>query len=371
MLSDLVEKRDEKIKVSIITVTYNVEKTIEQTINSVLNQTYNNIEYIIVDGMSTDGTWEKICMYKDKISVLIHEKDNGLYDAMNKGISQATGDIIGIVNGDDWYEPNAVQTIVQNIENNIDIYYARMNIIDNDGNVLMVSLPDQIDDIWYRMIPHPTVFVRKSVYEKYGAFDLNYSIVADYEMIFRFYLLGVKFRYIDRVITNFRQGGLTTKRQLACAQEVKKVSMKYLDRSPDAKREEYLQLIKNNYNRIKLLSAYQQDNTKFKEMLCRIFNNNLENVCIFGAGIWGKRCVEKLKQCNVTGRCYFDNNADRQGLIIDGLEVLSPSCLKEMECNIIIAVINGYREIEKQLSVIHNDKLKWIRMFDLYDEENP
>ena len=322
MLSDLVEKRDGKIKVSII--------------NSVLNQTYNNIEYIIVDGMSTDGTWQKICMYKDKISVLIHEKDNGLYDAMNKGISQATGDIIGIVNGDDWYEPNAVQTIVQNIENNIDIYYARMNIIDNDGNVLMVSLPDQIDDIWYRMIPHPTVFVRKSVYEKYGAFDLNYSIVADYEMIFRFYLLGVKFRYIDRVITNFRQGGLTTKRQLACAQEVKKVSMKYLDRSPDAKREEYLQLIKNNYNCTKLLLAYQQDNTKFKEMLCRIFNNT-----------------------------------DRQGLIIDGLEVLSPSCLKEMECNIIIAVTNGYREIEKQLSVIHNDKLKWIRMFDLYDEENP
>ena len=102
-------------------------------------------------------------------------------------------------------------------------------------------------DVYKRQIPHPTVFVRKSVYEKYGAFDLNYSIVADYEMIFRFYLLGVKFRYIDRVITNFRQGGLTTKRQLACAQEVKKVSMKYLDRSPDAKREEYLQLIKNNY----------------------------------------------------------------------------------------------------------------------------
>ena len=93
-----------EMKVSIITVTYNVIETIEQTINSVLNQSYENIEYIIVDGMSTDGTWEKICQYKNRINSLVHEQDRGLYDALNKGILLATGEIVGIINGDDAIE---------------------------------------------------------------------------------------------------------------------------------------------------------------------------------------------------------------------------------------------------------------------------
>lgn len=355
-----------KVKVSIITVTFNVVNTIEQTINSVLNQTYDNIEYIVVDGMSTDGTWEKICQYKDRISVLVHEKDKGLYDAMNKGIARATGDIIGIVNGDDWYEIDAVETVVNNFSDNIDVIYARMNTIGNNGNVSQVSGYDDINDIWYKMIHHSTVFVKTSVYDKYGTFNLDYPIVADYEMIFRFYLAGVRFKYIDKVITNFRRGGLTTKRQFACAKEVKKISMRYLDRCPE--KDKYLHLIDDSYNRVKLVATYKQDNESFQRMLDLLFAPKVEGVCIFGAGTWGKRCAEKIKECGILCDYFIDNDLNKAGSIIDGVEVISSERLENMECNIIIALADGYVEICNQLNAMGNPKLHWIRMFDLYDE---
>lgn len=351
------------MKVSIITVTYNVVNTIEQTINSVLNQNYDNFEYIIVDGFSTDGTWEKICKYSDKISVLLHEKDEGLYDAMNKGIALATGDIIGIVNGDDWYERDALVTIINNFQDDTDILYARMNIIGHDGAVQMISPPDKIDDIWYRMIPHPTVFVRKCIYDKYGTYDLKYPIVADYEMILRFYVAGVKFKNIDKVVTNFRLGGLTTKRQLACAEEVKKVSMLYIDKCPE--KDKYLQLINNRYHRV---AGYGQNNKKFVERLDSLFACKVNRVCIFGAGNWGKKCAEKLKQCNIVCNYFIDNDPNKHGTVIDNIEVISPEWLKEMECNIIIALADGDDKICEQLNKMRNPQLHWVRLVDLYDE---
>ncbi len=105
--------------VSIITVVYNGAKTLEQTILSVLNQTYKNIEYIIIDGESTDGTLDIIEMYRDKISTCISEPDEGLYDAMNKGVSIANGELIGIINSDDWFEKNAVELVVSSYVNNL------------------------------------------------------------------------------------------------------------------------------------------------------------------------------------------------------------------------------------------------------------
>lgn len=354
------------MKVSIITVTYNAADTIEQTLNSVLAQSYGNVEYIVVDGMSTDGTWEKICKYKDRISVLIHEEDAGLYDAMNKGITRATGDIIGIVNGDDWYEKDALVNVVSNFQEDTDILYARMNIIGYDGKVQRISLPDKIDDIWYRMIPHPTVFVRKSIYDKYGAFDLKYHIAADYEMIFRFYLSGARFRYIDKVITNFRRGGLTTKRQLDCAKEVREISLLHIDECPE--KDKYRSLIGNAYNRVKLAASYEQSSKNFKKMLNLLFGHKSDILCVFGAGGWGKKCAEKLKQCNLFCNYFVDNNSDKWGNLIDNIKVLSPEQLKKMECNIIIALADGYDEIEQQLAKMENPKLHWIRMFDLYEE---
>lgn len=126
------------IKVSIITVVYNGVKNIEQTIKSVLHQTYSNIEYIVIDGGSTDGSLDIIKKYSDSISYWVSEADKGIYDAMNKGISKATGDLIGIINSDDWYEPDAIMNMVTAYEENT-VLYGIIRTICNENEVSLYA----------------------------------------------------------------------------------------------------------------------------------------------------------------------------------------------------------------------------------------
>ena len=207
------------MKVSIITVCYNSEATIRDTIESVLAQTYSNIEYIIIDGASSDSTLSIINEYDNKISKLISEKDKGIYDAMNKGVKIATGEIIGILNSDDFYENNKViSTVVKNFASNpiSDIAF---------GNIVFVN-PNQLDRIvrnynakhfeswklrfgW--MPPHPATFIRKRAYDTVGLYSLHYKISADYEMFVRLLLLNkLTFTYIDQVLVRMRAGGAST-----------------------------------------------------------------------------------------------------------------------------------------------------------------
>lgn len=203
------------MKVSIITITYNSELTLVDTINSVLNQTYQDIEYIIVDGKSTDKTLSIIDSYKEKISKFISEKDKGLYDALNKGISMATGDIIGIIHSDDFYTSNnVIENIVNTFKvNQADAVYADLYYVDKDDT-------NNIHRKWksgnYKhgmflngwMPPHPTFFVKKSVYEKYGSFNLKLVSAADYELMLRFiHKHQIKLAYLPEFIIKMRVGG--------------------------------------------------------------------------------------------------------------------------------------------------------------------
>lgn len=198
--------------ISIITVVFNGEKYIEDTIKSVINQTYKNIEYIIIDGGSTDGTLDIIKKYESKIAFWLSEPDNGIYDAMNKGLRKAKGYYAGLINSDDFYEPDAVQVIVNEIYNmpDVDILFGNINIINpylNEKKLQTYKKGQKLEksfSIW-----HPSVFVRKSVYETYGYFDLSYSLAADYELLLRFYKNKCKFRYINKTISNFREGGVS------------------------------------------------------------------------------------------------------------------------------------------------------------------
>lgn len=206
------------IKVSIITVCYNSSKTIRETIQSVLGQDYPNIEYIVIDGLSTDGTQEIVLSYNYKISRFISEKDRGLYDAMNKGIGLATGEIIGIINSDDVYAKSDVISRVisafKKYEVDVvygDLYYFKTGFQDNPlrhyrGGVFSLKRVS-----YGLMPPHPTFFIRKSVYEKHGKFDTQYSLSADFDLILRF--LGihrVSFKYIPEVLVKMRIGGKST-----------------------------------------------------------------------------------------------------------------------------------------------------------------
>ena len=201
--------------ISIITATYNNQKTVEQAIKSVLNQTYPNIEYIIIDGQSTDGTLDIIEKYKNKINTVISEADEGMYDALNKGIELATGELIGFVHADDFYNDQKIIEKVAEIfkKKNIDSIYG-------DLDYVSAVNPDKVIRHWKAgkfsvkklkkgwMPPHPTFFVKKEVYNKLGRFNLNYKIAADYDLILRF--LGkhkISTSYLPEVLVKMRWGG--------------------------------------------------------------------------------------------------------------------------------------------------------------------
>ena len=202
-------------KVSIITVTYNSAQTLEHTIRSVLSQTYPNIEYIIVDGKSGDGTLDIIDRYRNKISTFISEKDKGLYYALNKGIELATGDIIGIIHADDFYIHNDVITkVAQTFKSNqADAVYANLYYVDKNNTDKIIrtwrSGAFKVSNfLWGWMPPHPAFFAKKDCYTKYGLFNTTLRSAADYEIMLRFlFKNNIKTAYLPEFIVKMRVGG--------------------------------------------------------------------------------------------------------------------------------------------------------------------
>jgi glycosyltransferase involved in cell wall biosynthesis len=203
------------MKVSIITVCFNIAETIEETIKSVLNQDHNDLEYIIVDGGSTDGTLDIINRYKNDIAKVISEPDNGIYDAMNKGFSSSNGGIIAALNGDDIYVENStVGRMVEFIESkDLDAAYGDLIYVDQRDT-------EHVKRFWqpgpYKkgafyhgwVIPHPTFFCRKEIFEKHGYFNDKMQIAADFELMLRFIEKHqIKVDYLPEVIVKMRTGG--------------------------------------------------------------------------------------------------------------------------------------------------------------------
>ena len=206
------------MKVTIITVAFNSAKTIEDTIKSVLSQDYPNLEYIIVDGGSSDSTLEIIRSYQDKIAVLISEPDRGMYDAMNKGIAKATGEVIGILNSDDTYMSNTTISELMALmqQRAVDIVYADLIIVDPMDRHKVLRYydssyfqPTKFKSGW--MPAHPTVFVKRHLYEDFGYFKLDYQIAADYEMLIRLlYVHQASYAYLPKPAVRMRFGGAST-----------------------------------------------------------------------------------------------------------------------------------------------------------------
>ncbi|MEZ7892914.1 MAG: glycosyltransferase family 2 protein [Candidatus Wallbacteria bacterium] len=199
------------LKLSIITVTYNSKKYVEQTIKSVIDQNYGNVEYIIIDGVSTDGTLDIIKKYEKNISKIICEPDNGISDALNKGIKNACGDIIGIIHSDDWYEPKIFNDVIEIFKNtNADVVCGKVLYwLDEKPYYIFNSTPENLE---YDMtVNHPSVFVKKSVYDRLGGFFGKYKYAMDYDLILRFKLNGCKFVSIDKILANMRLNGISDK----------------------------------------------------------------------------------------------------------------------------------------------------------------
>lgn len=199
-------------KISIITITFNSEKTLEETINSIIGQNYENLEYLIIDGGSKDGTMKIVDNYREKIAFTVSEPDKGISDAFNKGIAHATGEIIGIINSDDILLPGALAAVAEQYSPDIDVY---------SGNVMMWN--EQTGNYYIRKPSmsfsysstnlracHPGRFIARRAYEKYGVYSVEMRYRMDLDLLLRFYNGGAKFIHIDQPLTKFRVGGASS-----------------------------------------------------------------------------------------------------------------------------------------------------------------
>lgn len=201
------------MKVTIITVCKNAQATIETTIKSVLSQDYKNIEYIIIDGKSTDKTVDIINQYKNKISTFISEKDDGIYYAMNEGIEQSTGDILYFLNsGDQLFSNNTILNIVKVFKkNNADFVYGDIALCEVDNpKKLIVRRQNSVSNYFlaHDTIYHQSIFVKKGIFEKYGKFLTKYKLAADYEWVLRLYIkYKIPFLHVNQIVARYLRGG--------------------------------------------------------------------------------------------------------------------------------------------------------------------
>jgi glycosyltransferase involved in cell wall biosynthesis len=217
----------DKPLVSIITVCLNSETHLEQTIQSVIAQTYNNIEYLIIDGGSTDKTLEIVTRYNSFIAYWKSEYDNGIFDAMNKGISFATGDWIGILNSDDFYHVNAVKWIMEaaRLYPDVDIFHGNMLVetVPGEYAISAGSHENLLDNF---SLKHPTCFIENNIYHNHG-FDTRFSVNADYDLLLKLYYEGKKFCYLNMPITFFRQTGISNRPSLTATWDRYRIRKKY------------------------------------------------------------------------------------------------------------------------------------------------
>ena len=361
----------ENMLISIITVCFNEVGTIARTIKSVADQTYKNIEYIIIDGGSTDGTIQILERYQEYISIIVSEKDKGIYDAMNKGIGLAQGDYIGIINADDWYEKDAVEKVVQisrNISENTGVISGQIRFMDGEQSFL--SKKKNISDIWIEMpVSHPATFIKKSIYDRYGKYNTHYKIAADYDLIFRLYISQVKFCLCDEILANFRIGGASSTRKNILLKEdveILKHYQKYCD-EPDK--------VQNSVRRKESIRFFYTASKEIFYEILDIVSKNDDEIFVFGCGYWGRELAKILDMKGIVIRGFLDNNSALWGMNIMDYVVEAPDKLYKLpEARVIIAIQGDTLGIEKQI-VFLNRKVKctslediWRRMYCLCKE---
>ena len=356
------------MKVSIITVCLNSVATIEQTIQSVLSQTYKNIEYIVIDGASCDGTCEIIEKYKQKITYYVSEQDHGIYSAMNKGLRHITGDIVGIINSDDWYAEDTIEKVVNTFkQSSCQLVHGKL-AVQYGKNKYRIIEERALSDIYLGMvISHPTVFIKKDVYQKYGLFDEQYKSAADYELMLRFFTKGISIVYIPDVLAYFRQGGYSQKNKQLSIEETHTIAQNYI-KMLDKDNKEYQLNEEEQYKQ--RLYRYQiekkiddLDEREKQELLYKL--NLSGRVVIFGTGSYGMVCYELLQNLSFDFEAWVDNASSKQGDKLLGKSIFSPKVLVKEKVKWIIASKNYEREMINELVDLGITPDNYVTLYDL------
>lgn len=358
------------MKVSIITVCLNSVHTIEQAIKSVLNQSYKNIEYIVIDGASTDGTCDVIEKYREKLAYYVSEPDEGIYYAMNKGICKATGDIIGILNSDDYYGIDTIEKVVNTFEKcNCQMVHGELGIVYNENEYRIIK-ERKLSDLYIGMvIAHPTVFIKKSIYQQYGLFDVKYKSAADYELMLRLYEKGISIVFIPELLTYFRQGGYSQINEKLNMEEAYCIAQKYINKNNRLEKKYLLERVEQNYT--EKMYRYQIgqtvrdiDEVEKKELLKE---TKLEkSIVIFGTGSYGIICYELLKKLTVDFEAWVDNDdLTKKGRSFLGKSIYTPEEAISKPFMYIVASKDYEYEMIEQLKRLKISGDDYITLSDL------
>lgn len=348
-----------KCKVSIITPCYNSENTIRRTIESVLNQTYRNIEYIIIDGGSTDGTVGVIREYTKSFNGRLKyssEKDKGIYNAMNKGIKMAAGKLIGIINSDDFYEPDAVEKVVNHMTDDLyQVIYGYCNYIKKSGSIRV--LRENHRELDRKMIPHITCFVTRRTYCRYGMFVEWMKIAADYELMLRFSKKkDVFFIQIQEILANFCEGGIST--QSAIGQKLSHEQMILRCMHGVISKKEFLRQYLGSFNQVQselaskhfwlfmLMTQWVAIKQEGKNIADYLEAKRYCNVAIYGMSYAGERLLAELKEGKIHVKYGIDKNPES---IHVNIPMLSADSELEPVDAVIVTPIYYFQEIRESL----------------------
>lgn len=354
------------MRITVITVCYNSEETIERTIKSVIAQNYSNLEYIIIDGASTDRTLAIIEKYKDNISFYSSEPDNGIYDAMNKGLERATGDIFAFLNSDDWYAENVLEMVNKYFETSeADMVSGNMYLYSHgDGKELFFDKKNR-DKMFFEVIyPHPALFARRDLYLKYGGFDTAYRLAADTDWVMKVCLDGAKVVCADEYFTYFSDSGASFKKRYAGLKEQYQIALKY------AERDEYKHMraeIQDFYTvKLSQVEKWERQRNaleKRTEDVKKLFDQS-QKYYIWGTGIRGMECLEIFERLGLQIVGFIDSNK-KEGEI-NVYHVYAPTEI-DTRNNICITPKGYEEEIISALRHMHVNPEQYFTYSDMID----
>lgn len=335
------------MKISIITVCFNSEATIERAIKSVIAQKYEELEYIVIDGKSSDRTCEIIRKYEEDISYWISESDEGIYHAMNKGIAAATGQVIAFLNSDDWYCENTLSRVSHYFEkNDVDLVSGNIYFYD-DGEVIVEDIPKQADtdDYFFDIgLPHPSLFAKADLFKKYGVFDLTYKIAADYDWMLRVCLGGARILVVDDFFTYFSCGGMSTAGKYRAVKEQRRVALSHMERTGRWDLQESLEAYYKDKLYLARRNIYYIQNMEDIGSKLKAFYPQDGRFYIWGAGKRGRQCLELLNMAEIPIAGFIDSYAD--ALTFLGHEIIKPEKIPVQ--SYVFVTPQGYLESIKQ-----------------------